>query len=140
MKIGFTGTREGMTDAQLSTVENLFKIFVVSEFHHGDCCGADAEAHEMAQELGAKVHAHPPLNEAMRAFMKADVVHPARDYLPRNRDVVDATFLLIGASMSAAPETFGGTWYTIDYAIKTGRRTIVVWPDGSIRTFNWWSL
>lgn len=43
MKIGFTGTRHGMTNQQKN---QFFKIIInlndLKEFHHGDCIGADA--------------------------------------------------------------------------------------------------
>jgi hypothetical protein len=39
-KIGFTGTKDGMTDPQKSTLRDLLDGGS-GEFHHGDCVGAE---------------------------------------------------------------------------------------------------
>ena len=41
MKIGFTGTRDGMSIRQLVVLRTQFAKHA-TEFHHGDCIGADA--------------------------------------------------------------------------------------------------
>ena len=45
--IGFTGTRQGMTAEQKSALRNLLDGGA-GDFHHGDCIGADSEAHGIA--------------------------------------------------------------------------------------------
>jgi hypothetical protein len=51
MKIGFTGTRKGMSQHQKE--QFVLKMFELdpSEFRHGDCEGADAEAHDIIREF-----------------------------------------------------------------------------------------
>ena len=44
MKIGITGTREGMNDSQVSRVTQLlFDMGPDHELHHGDCVGVDIQ-------------------------------------------------------------------------------------------------
>lgn len=50
MRIGFTGTQNGMTKAQKSQLWNSVTDLTPSsigghEFRHGDCVGADEQAH-----------------------------------------------------------------------------------------------
>lgn len=58
MKIGFTGTRQGMTPAQRLKATHWLAKLSATEFHHGDCMGADAEAHAIA--LSLKILHHYP--------------------------------------------------------------------------------
>ena len=52
MKIGFTGSRTGMSDKQKEGLVIKLQEFSFSEFHHGDCKGADEEAHAIVREIG----------------------------------------------------------------------------------------
>jgi hypothetical protein len=89
----------------------------VHTFHHGDCVGADAEAHVIATVLGFETVVHPPKNEKLRAFCKGDLILEPRDYLARNHQIIDATDLLF--AVPDGPETKrSGTWSTIRYARK----------------------
>ena len=131
MRIGFTGTREGMTENQKKALEKLLIEFLgkgASEFHHGDCVGADKEAHEIASALGYKVVVHPPRRAILRAFCAGDVILPERDYLQRNRDVVDSTDILIAAPKSGTEVLRSGTWSTVRYARRKGKQIIILEP------------
>ena len=66
--IGFTGTRYGMTVAQRRTLRSLLANGAGREFHHGDCVGADAEAHDIAVALGIEPVIHPPVIDILRAM------------------------------------------------------------------------
>lgn len=130
MKIGFTGTRSGMTDAQRDAVAALLAELQASEFHHGDCIGADQQAAEIASSAGAQIHSHPPTNVAIRAFTRADLELEPKDYLVRNREIVDATDVLIAAP--AGPEVQrSGTWSTVRYARGLRRTILIIMPDGN---------
>lgn len=126
MKIGFTGTQRGMTDTQRTRVAELLKR--ASEFHHGDCVGADAQAHELALALKIPIVIHPPENPNKRAWCQGGLVLPPKPYLERNQDIVDQTEILIATPFEA--ETLrSGTWATVRYA---RRRGIPIWIVGHV--------
>lgn len=136
--IGFTGTREGMTDAQRETVEQLLTGFQPAEAHHGDCVGADAQFHNIAiWDTQAQMVIHPPKNGRYRAYCDTDFcggeVRPERGYQDRNEDIVDDSDLLI-ATPKSITDTRGGTWNTIRYANSQSRWVILVHPDGTVGT------
>jgi len=131
MKIGFTGSQLGMTIAQLDVLEKVFKEFDEIEFHHGDCVGADIIAHRAAVKAGATIVIHPPLNSSKRAFAVGGTILEKKEYLVRNKDIVDSSELLF-ATPSGPEMLRSGTWSTVRYAKKRGKDTIIVMPDGSV--------
>ena len=126
MKVGFTGTQTGMTPGQINALGEELKKHTISEFHHGDCIGADAQAHEIASSLGVTVVIHPPENPAKRAFKNGTLRNP-KPYLDRNHDIVDEADILIVAPSSNQEKLRSGTWATCRYARKTGTKFIVLW-------------
>ncbi len=126
MKLGFTGTRRGMTAAQRHSLISELTWYRYRghaqptfdvEFHHGACRGADTEAASIAERLGCSIVSHPPSNMGSAAL------------LARNRQIVAACELLLAAP--EGPELLrSGTWATIRHARKTLRHTIILWPDG----------
>src|SRR5258708_38911504 len=118
MKVGFTGTQRGLTERQrvmlglyLAGLEGACE-----EFHHGDCIGADAEAHELVRRYNVPVVIHPPDNSSKRAFCSDyHAAMPLSPYLARNRDIVDAVDLMI-ACPSGIEVRRSGTWATVRYA------------------------
>ena len=127
--IGFTGTREGMTEAQRTTVFELLRQ--ARTLHHGDCVGADADADRIARQQKMQVVSHPPSDERLRAFCTADETRSAKPYLARNRDIVNESELLLATPSQDAEQQRGGTWFTVRYARSVGKPTVIVWPDGS---------
>lgn len=137
MKIGFTGTRKGMTPAQSKEVLGIMRYLRDEErftaLHHGDCIGADAEAHKIALYLGLAIFVHPPENSALRAY--CECFSRRFDPLPyhvRNRNIVEWCEVLIATPAETQEASTGGTWYTIRHARKQKRRIFLIWPDGEV--------
>jgi len=119
-----------MTQAQREAVAKLLAELQAGEFHHGDCIGADEEAAAIAVGAGYRIFSHPPLNAAIRAFTRADVELQPKDYLVRNRDIVDVADVLV-ATPAGLEVQRSGTWSTVRYARRLGKRTYIVMPDGT---------
>ena len=141
MKIGFTGSREGMSDAQKEGLRALLKAhFVIgAEFHHGCCVGGDEEAHKIASELGYWVVFHPPTDlRFVSGFMRSNLNSTGRrnlhqrvplPYLDRNREIVEETVELIAApkeNVEPVQKRGGGTWATIRCARRLGRPVTIL--------------
>ena len=123
MKIGFTGTREGMSQQQKEEFALLINQLGATEFHHGDCAGADEDAHSIVREIfpGVRIIVHPPSSSYLQAYCRGDEHRAPATYLVRDRAIVESTEYLIGAPLSDTPAPKSGTWYTIRYAQKLGR-------------------
>ncbi|MDB4881258.1 MAG: hypothetical protein JWL95_24 [Gemmatimonadetes bacterium] len=137
--IGFTGTREGMTAAQLAAVRALLVAAADRplEVHHGDCLGADAEFDALAREVtpAAERHIHPPTDIAKAAACWIGggcVLYPPFPYLQRDRHIVDACRVLIATPRGVKEELRSGTWMTVRYARAKGKARRIVWPDGTV--------
>jgi hypothetical protein len=114
-KVGFTGSRHGCdVQALEATLIKLSSAANITEFHHGDCVGADADAHKVVQKVlpKTKIVIHPPLVDVLRAFCEGGTVLDRKSYLERNRDIVDAVDFIIAAPKKDSK----GTLYTMNYA------------------------
>lgn len=138
MKIGFTGTREGTTDQQRRALIAWAKTAGVTEFHHGCCLGADEDAFDVfmsAGDLGFArpvIIAHPPANRSMLcrgAEEFSDEKRSPLPYLERNKCIVDACDVLV-ACPKEPEELRSGTWSTVRYARKQGKKVVIIWADG----------
>ena len=127
MIVGFTGTQVGMTPEQMAAVREALANPNTKEFHHGDCIGADEEAHNIAVEFHIPIFVHPPVNPNKQAFCREGFHFEPRPYLIRNHDIVDACNLLI-ATPRGPEELRSGTWATIRYASKIGRQLLIIEP------------
>lgn len=134
--LGFTGTRQGMTEPQRDTVKRLLVELAPAEAHHGDCIGSDAEFHDLvAQHLPvAQIIVHPPSKSSARAFCQGHREMPPAEFLVRNHHIVDASTVMIATLQESQEQRRSGTWATIRYAIRRGKTVHVVAPDGSTAT------
>ena len=98
-----------------------------SNFHHGDCVGADDEAQRVARECGFLIFAHPPLSDDYRAFARYDWRCPAKGYLERNRDIVDQASFLLAAPSTPDEQQRSGTWSTVRYARSRFVPVTILW-------------
>jgi|SRR5882724_4757120 len=133
-RFGFTGTQDGMTDAQKVALRDFLRGGS-GELHHGDCVGADSQAHDIADECGYGVIIHPPTNYSRRAWREVPrhLMRPERPYLERNRVIVRETIALIATPAERNEQPRGGTWYTVRYARKQGRVVVLILPSGQIK-------
>lgn len=131
MRLGFTGTRNGMSYSQEELFELLMLRLEPTELHHGDCVGADAEAHQIFRDYypDERIVIHPPTSEKHRAFCNQDkntVMRKKQPYLQRDNEIVHQCDLLIGCPRSLQYAKRSGTWYTIRYADSKDVPTIIL--------------
>ena len=130
MKIGFTGTQGGMSDKQQEEFIRILQEQNPTEFHHGDCVGADAQAHDIVfaiYDKNIQIVIHPPINPYKRAWCKNwSILRMQDDYLKRNRAIVDETDLLIATPKESVEVLRSGTWSTIRYARKQNKPIIII--------------
>lgn len=122
MKIGFTGTRAGMSVAQASQLQLVVawlrqadqKVGRVTEFHDGDCPdgGADQEARALAVALGCVSVLHQPRDSTARVML--------------DRDIAIACSVLVVAPRTDKEELRSGTWATVRYARKAGKPIVML--------------
>jgi hypothetical protein len=145
INIGFTGTRNGFTDMQTKAFRLLFADLLRNEvdtFHHGDCIGADQQAHVIVCEFmrkranPKKIIIHPPTETKYQAHcwqavrmsgVWVDQLEP-QPYLIRNEEIVRRTDLLIAIIDPASPTH--GTRNTVAHAVLKRKYIYMVWPDG----------
>lgn len=147
MRVGFTGTREGMS---LEQADQLCLMLLAlssghNEFHFGGADGADCEALLLALGngyLAASIHVHPcpgvtleKLRDAVHGWdgdgFTADrfVWHEVFPPLVRNRDIVRDVEVLIAAPRHDREEKRSGTWATVRYA-RQARKPVVMLTRG----------
>ena len=129
MKIGVTGTREGANEAQLLTVIKFMESLGPNhELHHGDCKGVDVQVAAAARARGWRIVCHPPKSTETQGHFGGDEVREPLGYLQRDRNIVDATELLLVVPLQNKWQPKGGTWYTHDYAVKKGKTVELFYP------------
>ena len=119
-----------MTDFQKQTFVRLIRHLNPTEFHHGDCVGADAQAHDLvrANVPGCRIVLHIPDSTSNRAFCSADRVRKPLPYLVRNQKIISYSDHLIAAPKTREEVLRSGTWSTIRSAMRFGRSLCVLWP------------
>jgi hypothetical protein len=155
VKIGFTGTAEGMTPEQVLAVCGYLDLYQGNgpfEFHHGMCEGADTEFDLYVREgYGSQVQysliGHPGVTASGHAWKRGGPfpitkVLPEKGYIDRDHDIVEATEFML-----ACPKEMNvrrkdryktwtpirsGTWATIRYAEMRKKKVIIFWPDGTV--------
>lgn len=150
MILGVTGTRDGMSQAQKDVFAGMLlgELSGIRVMHEGGCVGADHDAVQifdrwrLRESVMAVIVTHPGKgNGALEAeHSLSDVVLAPEPNLTRNRRIVAA--LGPGDVLVAFPSAEnmrlgkGGTHWTICYAVGSGRKTVVVMPDGTEARFN----
>lgn len=141
MILGFTGTRDGMSGAQLRAVTKLVNELKPDLVVHGDCRGADTDFHRICINArgGFTVSDRPPRikiwpsNSYTRAYNDgADVVMPAKPPLERDMDIARECDKLIATPKEFEEVWRSGTWTTRRYAIRLGKIVYTILPDGKL--------
>ncbi len=130
MIVGFTGTSRGMNELQKALFVGVIARLCPETFHHGDCVGADADAHALIRLHAprCRIIIHPPDNATRRAFCEGDEMRDAKPYLERNRAIVACCEELVAVPKGRAEELRSGTWMTVRAARRSGKRIHMVWP------------
>lgn len=142
MNIGFTGTRHGMTSVQKEALRKCLEELTCgigdctgkgSAFMHGDCVGADAEAHRIVRRSfpGLSINIAPSKIDSLRAYCEGDVLMAPDDPLKRNEKIVDWASAIFACPAEFNEQSRGGTWFTIRFARKMAKPLTIVYPDGS---------
>lgn len=134
MVIGFTGTQYGMSHEQYNVLLSLIKGLRPTEVHHGMCIGADHQFHEMIRDwdFTCVINGHPPIKKNKYSPDKVNFKYPEKDYLDRNKDIVNASSVLFATPNTEKMVQRSGTWSTVRYAQKLGRRIFVILPSGKV--------
>lgn len=145
--IGFTGSRQGFTDAAHASLYHALveyrRYHARLAAHHGGCVGADRIFHELAREVwgeAAHVTIHPASNvhHRVRDLDDADEVRPASLARDRNEAIVRATIgggVLLACPWAAegADESLrSGTWQTVRLARRLVGGCVRIDPDGVV--------
>lgn len=137
LRLGVTGTRFGISKEQYvnaqAWLEKPFwnRDYVLTEFHHGDCVGADIQLATMVQTAHphVKIICHPPVKTELRGYYESHIERKPKSYFARNRDIVAESDMLIAFPLHE-DKSKGGTWYTINHAKKKGVKTGIFFYDG----------
>lgn len=138
MRIGFTGSRLGMTGSQVDTLFAILHYFgkppaCFDTFHHGDCIGSDVQAFNLARNIGYKTIAHPGnVDPRLRAYTASTEVWETVPPLERNKVIVDLSDVMLAAPHSIVEELRSGTWATVRYARKRYKDVNIIEPSGAI--------
>ena len=140
LRIGFTGTRDGMTARQwrrlrLWLEETAWPGNLISEVHQGCCVGADSEfVLAVLDTVFCTIHAHPSNIRSLTDQWAVDVAtvrHPPLPPLERNVVIVDSSDVLLAAP-KGPEEMRSGTWSCVRYGRKQKKPVVIFWPDGTV--------
>lgn len=148
--VGVTGTRNrlsptqrGALGRQLASLGLIYQGRLV--LHHGCCKGADEAAHQITRRLGHRwsIQGHPgqdaegeSCSRAQGIMRDLDVVHQSKLYEDRDRDITEASDILV--ALPAYPEVDprshqSRTWQTIQMMRALNRRIILIPTDGKVQ-------
>jgi hypothetical protein len=121
--VGFTGTREGMSDSQKRQLAYILSVLKHADLHvcrdtlfiDGDCPdGADREARAMAVSAGYQTDPHPPKEWT------------AKELLARDRVIAGKCHVMIAAPRTDKEEIRSGTWATVRYTREAGKPVVML--------------
>jgi hypothetical protein len=117
---------------QQRALRELLASYQTGTLHHGDCVGADAEAHDIAVALGWAAVIYPSNKDELRAWKSAPDIRMPRSPLSRKNDIVRAVELLIAVPAKSMEQRRSGTWPTVRFGIKLKRPVQIIQPAGGV--------
>lgn len=138
--VGFTGSQAGMTGDQAATfMRALIGLGIPRiEFHHGDCVGADAQAHMVAIWMRLAVVIHPPADGRRRAWCEhATEMRAPQAYMTRNAAIAEAADVLLAVPDGWFEVQRSGPWATVRRARWRRVPVVVIWPNGATSADGW---
>lgn len=146
MIIGITGTRHGLTDAQIDTAMRMVKenAHRITNWHQGGCVGADWQVSTLLWIFtDATQEVWPGLVNDKWKYDWSDfdrtLVHEDRKPLVRNEIIVNSVNWLWAFPDKYPDPGRGGTWHTIRHADKRAVNYDVIDPDGVRHCTGTWS-
>lgn len=122
MRVGFSGTRAGMTSEQYREVRGWVaaRLASIVAVHHGCCVGADVDFHNICVDLGLikLIQLHPSNNRGTNKLLElrqmADVakIWPEGEPLERDQVIVSCSSVLLITPQSDDEVVRSGTWAT----------------------------
>jgi hypothetical protein len=127
-----------MTEAQKASVSSFLSQYDEFMLGHGLCVGADVQAHDITKSLSTclGVIGFPAKDVGPKAANMPEseflVLHPKKQPLLRNLDIVVWGELLLATPKEAHMVARSGTWTTVRYALKDQKPVFIVMPSGLI--------
>lgn len=135
MILGFTGTRKGLREGQLISLERLMKFYRENGYDtlvHGGAIGADTDAHNLGRKLQYKIEVRPGPYTKVHLLNGGFFLYPRKPYIERDKDIVNQCDILFGCTATEYEEMRSGTWTTLRYARKTEKELKIILPDGYV--------
>ena len=140
MIIGFTGTREGMTELQRKKCHEIILELDPIEIHDGCDMGADRQFFEIIDSLRTrsiiKTFGHPSTIHSRSYTKGRDFIYSPEDPLVRNHAIAGSSFHIIACPLQETEILRSGTWATIRYATKLGIPITIISPTAVITRIN----
>jgi len=137
--LGFTGTRQGMTDIQREQFIWLLKTKFKEpfEFVNGGCYGADEDSYVIVMVKTTNHITIHPSNIQGTQFDWEPGVRVGRVAVLDQKPPLERNWHIAGSDALAATPAGqqvkrSGTWATIRYASRQGRPIYIIYPDGQI--------
>ena len=141
MIIGFSGTRHGMTMPQKMEMANQLIGLKPEKFIHGDCIGADQQAHSIVDGAVCEIIIRPGRLPAGNNIKQANcasfpsisrvILLDPEDLLDRNLGIVKYSDAMIITPREMTEQNSGGTWMTYRMAINARKPIFLILPDGT---------
>lgn len=132
MKIGFTGTRRGMTQLQEREFRRLITVMAPTHFYHGGAIGSDVRAAMIVREI-RRSYCQIECFPARKNYtpLQDEVVHPVTlDPIARNPYIIAASEFLIATPYEEQEILRSGTWATIRLARNALMNHTIIGPRG----------